>query len=79
MQSVFGIFLHSTNTPEKVIQVLAHMGISISPSAIHSAIHALSIETYETLQEMGQTHMHTTTLTLTSKQSCQQLKRLMTL
>ena len=31
------------------------MGISISPSAIHSAIHALSIETYVTLREMGQT------------------------
>jgi hypothetical protein len=30
LESVFGIFLHSTNTPEKVIQALAHMGISIS-------------------------------------------------
>ncbi|KAF8220285.1 hypothetical protein L208DRAFT_1334806, partial [Tricholoma matsutake] len=34
-ESVFGIFLHSTNTPEKVIQALAHMGISISSSAGH--------------------------------------------
>jgi hypothetical protein len=49
LESVFGIFLHSTNTPEKVIQALAHMGISISPSAIQTAIHALSIETYQTL------------------------------
>ncbi|KAJ7733399.1 hypothetical protein DFH07DRAFT_944866 [Mycena maculata] len=55
LESVFGIFLHSTNTPEKVIQALAHMGISISPSAIHSAIHALSAETEETLRRMGQT------------------------
>lgn len=55
LKSVFGIFLHSTSTPEKVIQALAHMGVSVSTSAIHTAIHALSTETYETLQEMGQT------------------------
>ena len=55
LESVFGIFLHSTNTPEKVIQALAHMGISISSSAINSAIHSLSSETYETLRDMGQT------------------------
>ncbi|KAJ7939849.1 hypothetical protein B0H13DRAFT_2457922 [Mycena leptocephala] len=54
LESVFGIFLHSTNTPEKVIQALAHMGISISPGAIHSAIHALSVETIDTLRTMGQ-------------------------
>jgi hypothetical protein len=51
--SVFGIFLHSTNTPEKVIQALAHMGISISINAIHSAIHSLSKETFHTLRAMG--------------------------
>ncbi|KAJ7105154.1 hypothetical protein C8R44DRAFT_529514, partial [Mycena epipterygia] len=55
LESVFGIFLHSTNTPEKVIQALAHMGISISPAAIHTAIHALSAETVITLRQMGQT------------------------
>ncbi|KAF8192847.1 hypothetical protein K438DRAFT_1589904, partial [Mycena galopus ATCC 62051] len=55
LESVFGIFLHSTNTPEKVIQALAHMGISISPTAIHRAIHSLSGETFETLRDMGET------------------------
>ncbi|KAJ7081388.1 hypothetical protein B0H15DRAFT_786424, partial [Mycena belliarum] len=55
LESVFGIFLHSTNTPEKVIQALAHMGISISQTAIHRAIHSLSAETVETLRDMGQT------------------------
>ncbi|KAF8214744.1 hypothetical protein K438DRAFT_1441384, partial [Mycena galopus ATCC 62051] len=55
LESVFGIFLHSTNTPEKVIQALAHMGISISPTAIHRAIHSLSSETVETLRDMGET------------------------
>ncbi|KAJ6550353.1 hypothetical protein B0H10DRAFT_1850543 [Mycena sp. CBHHK59/15] len=55
LESVFSIFLHSTNTPEKVIQALAHMGILISPSSISTAIHSLSAETAETLREMGQT------------------------
>ncbi|KAJ6622272.1 hypothetical protein B0H10DRAFT_1662626, partial [Mycena sp. CBHHK59/15] len=55
LESVFGIFLHSTNTPEKVIQALSHMGISISPSAIGTAIHSLSAETVDTLRQMGQT------------------------
>ena len=30
LESVFGIFLHSCNTPQKVIDMLAHMGITIS-------------------------------------------------
>ncbi|KAF5313897.1 hypothetical protein D9619_013000 [Psilocybe cf. subviscida] len=55
LESVFGIFLHSTCTPEKVISALAHMGISISGSAILAAVKSLSEETRDTLREMGQT------------------------
>jgi hypothetical protein len=55
LESVSSIFLHSTNTPERVIQVLTWMGISISIGSIHNAIHLLSRKTMETLQEMGQT------------------------
>jgi hypothetical protein len=53
-QCVIGIFLHSCNTPERVIQLLAHMGISISIDAIHDAIRSLSKETYDELREAGQ-------------------------
>src|SRR5882762_9868670 len=55
LESVFGIFLHSCNTPQKVIDALAHMGITVSHNAVHDAIHSLSLETYETLRNMGQT------------------------
>ncbi|KAJ6561335.1 hypothetical protein B0H10DRAFT_2239968 [Mycena sp. CBHHK59/15] len=55
LESVFGIFLHASNTPSKVIETLAHMGISISTDAIDNAIRALSHETYYTLRAMGQT------------------------
>ncbi|KAK6964760.1 hypothetical protein R3P38DRAFT_2477244, partial [Favolaschia claudopus] len=34
LESVFGIFLHASNTPYKVIETLAHMGITISVDAI---------------------------------------------
>ena len=57
LETVFGIFLHSTNTPQKVIEALSHMGISISVSAIRTAIHSLSLETHETLRAMGQTYL----------------------
>ncbi|KAJ6586638.1 hypothetical protein B0H10DRAFT_1664532, partial [Mycena sp. CBHHK59/15] len=55
LESVFGIFLHASNTPSKVIETLAHMGISISVDAIDDAIHSRSRETYHTLRAMGQT------------------------
>ncbi|KAF8155193.1 hypothetical protein K438DRAFT_1910147 [Mycena galopus ATCC 62051] len=55
LESVFGIFLHAMNTPSKVIETLAHIGISISVDAMDDAIHSLSRETYHTLHTMGQT------------------------
>ncbi|KAJ7754036.1 hypothetical protein B0H16DRAFT_1316633 [Mycena metata] len=63
LESVFGIFLHASNyrgnttsnTPSKVIEALAHMGISISTDAIDNTVHSLSRETRKTLRNMGQT------------------------
>ncbi|KAK7050478.1 hypothetical protein R3P38DRAFT_2605107 [Favolaschia claudopus] len=55
LESVIGIFLHASNTPSKVIETLAHMGISISADSIHNAIHSLSRETFHRLRAMGQT------------------------
>lgn len=36
LQSILGIFFHSTNTPEKVIETLAHAGLSISLLSMQS-------------------------------------------
>ncbi|KAJ7076755.1 hypothetical protein B0H15DRAFT_925103 [Mycena belliarum] len=55
LESVFGIFLHASNTPYKVIETLAHMGISISSDAIENAVRSLSRETRQTLRAMGET------------------------
>jgi hypothetical protein len=44
LQSILGIFYHSTSVPEKVIEMLAHAGLSISLTSIHSAVKSLSLE-----------------------------------
>ncbi|KZT12090.1 uncharacterized protein LAESUDRAFT_640882, partial [Laetiporus sulphureus 93-53] len=54
LAAVNGLFFHSCNTPDKVIKALAHMGISISPYAIGTAVHSLSRQSAEAIQEIGQ-------------------------
>ena len=49
-QSVLGIFLHSCQTPEKVIEMLAHMGICVLTGTINRAIKSLSVNARCTLQ-----------------------------
>ncbi|KAH7907794.1 hypothetical protein BJ138DRAFT_1159241 [Hygrophoropsis aurantiaca] len=55
LEAIMGIFLHSCNTPERAIQALARMGISISIGAIHDAVRSLSRESYGRLRSMGKT------------------------
>ncbi|KAG6847022.1 hypothetical protein H0H93_010587 [Arthromyces matolae] len=52
--SLIGIFLHSCKTPEKVVEVLARLGISISINAIHNAITSLSAESANRIRSLGQ-------------------------
>ncbi|KAF8961387.1 hypothetical protein BDZ97DRAFT_1664374, partial [Flammula alnicola] len=44
LQGVLGLFFHSTCVPEKVVETLAHSGLSISLTAIHQAVKSLSKE-----------------------------------
>ncbi|KAG2120928.1 uncharacterized protein F5147DRAFT_766804 [Suillus discolor] len=53
LQSILGIFLQSTHTPQKVIDTLACIGISISTDSINAAIRSLSTESQNTLQTLG--------------------------
>ena len=41
LQGVLGIFYHSTSIPKKVIETLAHTGLSISLTSIHTAVKSL--------------------------------------
>lgn len=53
--SIIGVFCHANNTPEKVVEVLSRLGVSISIHAVHDAIISLSNEAYHTIREIGQT------------------------
>ncbi|KAI0692170.1 hypothetical protein BC835DRAFT_1407126 [Cytidiella melzeri] len=55
LQSVMGVFLHSCNTPEKVVKVLTRMGISVSLTSIHRAIHSLKSECFTDIRRLGRT------------------------
>jgi len=55
LQSVLGIFFHSTSVPEKVIETLAHAGLSISLSSIHNAVKSLSRDAGRKLKEAVRT------------------------
>lgn len=53
-QSMMGIFLHSSHAPEKLINILSQMGISISSTSIHRAVKSLSVQSQEGIQSLGQ-------------------------
>lgn len=57
LQSTMGIFLHSCSAPEKVIQVLGHMGISIAQKTIHRAIKSLSLRSTHAIITLGQSRL----------------------
>ncbi|KAI5982402.1 hypothetical protein EDD15DRAFT_2144998, partial [Pisolithus albus] len=54
LQSVLGIFFQSAHTPQKVIDMLARIGVSISTETINGAIRSLSAESQNHLRTLGQ-------------------------
>jgi len=54
LQSILGFFFQSAHAPYKVIDTLAHLGVSISTDAINMAVHSLSSESENMLYNLGQ-------------------------
>ncbi|KIK81527.1 hypothetical protein PAXRUDRAFT_155936 [Paxillus rubicundulus Ve08.2h10] len=54
LQSILGFFLQSAHAPQKVIDTLAHLGVSIYTDAINLAVQSLSAELQNALQDLGQ-------------------------
>lgn len=50
LQTLVGLFAHSTHTPEKVVELLAHAGLSIAPSSINNMVQAMSADAVESLK-----------------------------
>lgn len=53
-ETTMGLFLHSCRTPKKVIDILAHLRISISVNSIHNAVGSLSAESADHIWALGQ-------------------------
>ncbi|KAF8971524.1 hypothetical protein BDZ97DRAFT_1786939 [Flammula alnicola] len=53
--SIIGIFCHSTSTPELVVEMLAHAGLSISQTSIHKMITSLSAKAHIQVKELART------------------------
>ncbi|KAG2074484.1 hypothetical protein BDR04DRAFT_1126807 [Suillus decipiens] len=54
-QSIFGIFLQSAHTPQKVIETLSRMGICVSVDSINTAVMSLSKEAHRGILTLGRT------------------------
>jgi len=50
---IIGLFCHSTSTPELLIEMLMHAGLSISLTAIHDMIDSLSQKAHEKLKHVS--------------------------
>lgn len=55
LQSLCGIFLHAANAPQKVMDVLSRMGISVAPATVYNSLQSLSAHAEEEIREIGQT------------------------
>lgn len=55
LASIMGMFFHSTSTPELVVEVFAHSGLSVSLTAIHKMIDSLSKSAGEKLRALART------------------------
>ncbi|KAG8764118.1 hypothetical protein FRC12_008256 [Ceratobasidium sp. 428] len=51
LQALIGLFMHSSNVPEKVVELLAHMGLSVTPSSMNRMIEHMSKEAEKTLKK----------------------------
>jgi len=49
------MFLHSCRTPQRVVNALSRMGLSVAQRTIHSAINSLSSNASLTLKKLGET------------------------
>ncbi|KAF9525695.1 hypothetical protein CPB83DRAFT_796037, partial [Crepidotus variabilis] len=55
LQSILGLFYHSTSVPEKVIDMLAHAGLSVSLTSIQRGIKRLSRQADQKIRASVQT------------------------
>ncbi|KAI0691137.1 hypothetical protein BC835DRAFT_1417357 [Cytidiella melzeri] len=55
LAAVMGMFFHSTSTPELVVEVFAHAGLSLSLTTVHKMVNSLSKSANDELRERAKT------------------------
>ena len=50
----FGLFLHASGVPQRVVNALSQIGLSISQKSIHRTINSLSVESSENIRKAAQ-------------------------
>ncbi|KAF8319138.1 hypothetical protein F5887DRAFT_853068, partial [Amanita rubescens] len=55
LQTIIGLFLHATGTPETVHELLAHVGLATSTTSTNKAINNLSESAMAQIRTFGQT------------------------
>ncbi|KAI0090786.1 hypothetical protein BDY19DRAFT_1035348 [Irpex rosettiformis] len=55
LAAAMGMFFHSANTPELVVEVFAHAGLSVSTTTIHNMITSLSKSANEEVRKLAKT------------------------
>ena len=55
LQSIIGVFLQSSKTPERVVNTLARIGFSISAGSINRTVNSLSAKSANHLRDLGRT------------------------
>lgn len=50
LQTMVGLFLHSCNTPEKVVETLLHIGLTISPTSINNVVLSTSTQSFQKIK-----------------------------
>lgn len=51
LQGILGMFFHSVNVPQSVIEVLVHAGLSISIMSIHHAVTLMSVDSVQKIKD----------------------------
>lgn len=54
LQSMVGVFLHASNAPETIMNLLSHMGVSVSAKTVNRSIKNLSKEAHTEMRTLGQ-------------------------
>ena len=55
LATAMGFFFHSTNTPELVVEVFAHAGLSVSTTTIHNMVNSLSKSSNDEIRKLAKT------------------------